>query len=72
MTKKSEAEQFEVKLERIVSSVGKEIKLDVKNMIDWLLFYKKPKDKLERAMHIIEVICAYVILQFAWKGLFGY
>jgi uncharacterized membrane protein YkvA (DUF1232 family) len=49
----------------------RQVNKEFKNMLNWLLFYKRPKSKLEYTLHVIEVICFYVILQFAWKGIFG-
>ena len=70
MTKKRE-NIYEVKLERFLHLVWKELKKDTKDMLDFLLFYKKPKDKFERLLHVIEVVSIYIIFQFAWKGAFG-
>lgn len=49
----------------------KHFKREYNNMIDFILFYKKPKNKLDKTLHVIEVACFYIILQYAWIGLFG-
>lgn len=57
------------KFEKFLDLAWQEIKLDTKKMFDWLLFYPKPKDKFEKWGHTFEVICVYIVLQFAIKGL---
>lgn len=58
---------IEKSLEKFFNKIG----FEVKCMINWLLFYK-PKDKFDKTCHVIEVIFAYIILQYAWRGIFGF
>ena len=52
---------LEIKAEKFLSSFWKEIRRDFISMINWLLFYK-PKDKLDKIWHTIEVVLAWVII----------
>ena len=67
---KSGKHPVEVKFEKFTYNLWKEVKLDIIDMINWLLFYKPDKnDKLDRTLHIIEVIIVYLIMQraFFWR-----
>lgn len=61
----------EIKAEKFLHLVWKEVRFIFRNMINFLFFYKKPKDNFEKTFHLIEMIFIYVILQFAWIGMFG-
>jgi hypothetical protein len=52
-------------------AVKKEVKSDLNRMINYLMFYKKPKDKFERVWHMCEIFGIYLIIFFALKGIFG-
>lgn len=46
------------------------LKVEIKRMINFIMFYKS-KDKQDKNWHIFEIIVIYVVLQCAWKGIFG-
>jgi hypothetical protein len=50
---------LEIKVERFLELAWKELKIDSISMINWLLFYK-PKDKMDKAWHIFEVILVWI------------
>jgi hypothetical protein len=58
MTIRSAKHPFEIKCEKFISCVGKELKFDYKNMIKWLFFYK-PDSKGDRILHIFEVVSVW-------------
>lgn len=74
MTKKNEKmpkwPKFLINLDNNLRSIWHRLEREIKRMFDWLLFYK-PKDKQDKKLHYCEVIIAYILIQFAWKGLFG-
>lgn len=51
----------EIKVEKFLKVVWKEIKLDTKNMFNWLLFYK-PHGIADKMLHCIEVFVFWAIL----------
>ena len=55
------------KIERFSELAWKELKIDGISMINWLLFYK-PKDKMDKAWHIFEVILVWILVS---KLIFG-
>lgn len=59
--------EIEVKLEKFFSKLGKEFRKDLADMFNFLLFYE-PKGKLDKIIHIFEVICIYVVLQMAFNS----
>lgn len=63
--------RIEVELEKGLAKLWKELRKDANYMIDFLLFYKKPRNRFEYFLHLFEVGCFYVILQFAWRGIFN-
>ena len=50
------------------AKVRKELTKDWTSMINWLLFYK-PKGKVDKVFHIIEVVTVWLIIQLAYLGL---
>lgn len=56
--------EFDAWLEK----VRREICKDCVSMINWLLFYK-PKGKVDKILHIIEVVLVWVLIQLAYAGL---
>lgn len=63
--------KIELDLEKGLSRLWKELSRDFSYMINFLLFYKKPRNKFEYFLHVFEVACFYIILQFAVRGMFG-
>jgi hypothetical protein len=61
MTIRSDKHPLEIKCEKYLSNVAKEVKLDYKNMIKWLFFYK-PDSKGDKILHILEVISAWYFI----------
>jgi len=53
---------------KIWEPLKKEVRKDFVSMINWLLFYK-PKNRWDKTTHIIEVVIAWLIIQFAWIGI---
>jgi hypothetical protein len=51
--------------------IERTFRCESRKMINFIMFYK-PKDKLDRAWHIGEMIITYIILQYAVKGAFGW
>lgn len=49
-------------------SIKREARIDWNNMWDFILYYK-PKNKWDKLFHFIEMVCFYIILQFAWIGM---
>lgn len=67
---KRERKFEESAFERFLNAAWKELKIDFKNMFNWLLFYK-PQNKLDKILHIFEVIIVWIVIQFSLKGFWG-
>lgn len=59
--------KIELQLEKAFSKLWKEFKKDAIAMFNWWLFYK-PTGKLDKIIHIFEVICVYIVLQMAFNS----
>ena len=57
--------------DRILRGPERRIKLEIKHMMDFMQYYKKPKDKFERVWHSVEWWGIIIVIFFALKGLFG-
>lgn len=51
----------EIEIEKFLDQTWKELKRDFRGMVNWLLFYK-PKDRIDKLLHIIEVIFVWGIV----------
>lgn len=69
--KEKEWEQENKKFNKFLDRSWFIIKRETNRMIDFIMYYKKPKDKFERLLHVGEIVFIYVVLQFAWKGIFS-
>ena len=61
---------FKRRLFKFWDSFKDKLKIEVKRMLDFIMFYK-PSDKLDRKWHIFEMIIIYIFLVYATKGLLG-
>lgn len=70
MTNQNEKDETEVKVENFLKRTARETKCSVKDMINFVFFYKA-NSKFKRGWHIFEMIIVYVLLQYAWIGIWG-
>lgn len=47
------------------------IKLEIKHMMEFMMYYKKPTDKFERIWHTFEWWGIIIVIFFALRGIFG-
>lgn len=67
MIKKRVPNIYEVKCERFLHLVWKELRLDFKNMIKWLFFYKTDSQG-DKILHICEVVFMWIIFTKVFFG----
>ena len=79
MLKKRDKRKLEIKkkewdiavssFDRFVKRMQKTVIREYGNMINFLFFFK-PQDKWDRSIHLFEMVCIYIVLQYAWIGMF--
>lgn len=63
--------KFLINLDKFLREAWSGLKREWRRMLNWFMYYK-PTDKKDKKWHFWEMVIAYIILQFAVKGVFGY
>ena len=60
-------EKLSGKIWKFLHRLWQELRIDGISMINWLLFYK-PKDKMDKAIHIFEIVFVWVVVSKVFFG----
>ena len=74
MLKKRDLQRIESKKrewDKALCGPERVIKKEIKHMMEFMMYYKKPKDKFERVWHTFEWWGIIIVIFFALKGFFG-
>jgi len=53
---------------KVLDAVKKEVRRDYRAMMNFMMYYKKPKDKIDRGIHFVLWWLAIGFIFFAFKG----